>query len=106
MTLPIRSVSAFWRLALGATLTALVGLPLSAAGTGPTHPRPIPRDRTVVRQPATVPPCQQGPLIIPPCPQNTVLVIFDAPVYDENGIFVVCLEKVHFCIPEGLQPEG
>jgi hypothetical protein len=34
------------------------------------------------------------------------LVIFDSPVFDESGLFVICLEKVPFCLPEGLMPEG
>ena len=71
------------------------------SGGRPDHTR-----RTVVRRPATLPNCQQGPMIIPPCPANTTLVIWDSPVYDENGIFVVCTEKVPFCVPEGLEPEG
>jgi hypothetical protein len=28
------------------------------------------------------------------------------PVYDEDGLFVVCYKKVPFCIPENLEPEG
>lgn len=70
-------------------------------GGRPDGPR-----RAVIRQPASLPQCQQGPMIIPPCPGGTKLVIFDAPVYDENGLFVVCLEKVPFCIPKELEPEG
>ena len=61
---------------------------------------------TVVRNPRDLPPCQQGPLIIPPCPAGTDLVIFEAPVYDDDGLFVICTKKVPYCIPEGLQPEG
>ncbi len=61
---------------------------------------------TIVRNPRDVPPCQQGPLIIPPCPLGTDLVIFDSPVYDDNGLFVICTKKVPYCVPEGLKPEG
>jgi hypothetical protein len=65
------------------------------------------RDRaTIVRNPRDLPPCQQGPLIIPPCPAGTDLVIFDSPVYDDDGLFVICTKKVPYCIPEGLEPEG
>jgi len=66
----------------------------------------LPRGRVVIRHPSNVPQCDQGPLIIPPCGNNKVLVIFDQPVYDDDGIFVVCYKKVPFCVPAGLQPEG
>ena len=64
------------------------------------------RGRVVIRQPSHVPQCQQGPLIIPPCPPGTNLVIFDSPVYDDDGLFVVCFKKVPYCIPSDLEPEG
>ena len=109
MTLQTRCLSVCWRLGLGAILAVLVSVPLSAAfGNDSARIRPErpPRDRVISRQPAHLPQCEQGPLIIPPCPAGTDLVIYDQPVYDDDGIFIVCLEKVPYCIPEGLRPEG
>jgi hypothetical protein len=35
-----------------------------------------------------------------------MLVIFDQPVYDDDGLFVICFKKVPYCIPDDLRPEG
>ena len=40
------------------------------------------------------------------CAKGTVSVLYDMPVYDEDGLFVVCYKKVPFCIPKNLEPEG
>ena len=40
------------------------------------------------------------------CPKGTHSILYDMPVYDEDGLFVVCYKKVPFCIPDNLEPEG
>ncbi|MCP5237348.1 MAG: hypothetical protein H6945_16545 [Zoogloeaceae bacterium] len=54
-----------------------------------------------------VPQCpDQGPIVVEPCAVDETLIIFDQPVYDDDGLFVVCTEKVPYCVPSGLEPEG
>ena len=60
----------------------------------------------VARNPSHLPQCDQGPMIIPPCPAGTQLVIHDQPEFDEDGLFVICLKKVPYCLPDNLRPEG
>jgi hypothetical protein len=40
------------------------------------------------------------------CPKGTVSIVHEMPVYDEDGLFVVCYKKVPFCVPEDLEPAG
>ena len=40
------------------------------------------------------------------CPEGSSLIIWDAPVYDEEGLFVVDSEPTPVCIPDDLEPEG
>lgn len=40
------------------------------------------------------------------CPKGTVSIVHEMPVYDEDGLFVVCYKKVPICVPEGLEPAG
>ena len=109
VTIRTRDVSGCLRLALGVILAAQIFLPPTPASAHDDS-RPIPpRDRreVVIPDPANLPQCSdQRPIIIPACPPGLELVIFDSPVYDESGLFVICLEKVPFCLPEGLMPEG
>ena len=64
--------------------------------------------KIVIRDRSNLPECpnQGGPVFVEPCPEGYELVIFDQPVYDRDGIFVICLERVPYCIPVGLEPEG
>ncbi len=109
MTIRTRDVSGCLRLALGVILAAQIFLPPAPASAHRPDVIP-PRDRreVVIPDPANLPQCpDQGPIIIPACPPGLELVIFDSPVFDEEtGLFVICLEKVPFCLPEGLMPEG
>lgn len=88
------------------------GLALAAAATAQTAVEDYrPDDRRagdiLIRDRSSVPECpNQGPQIIPPCEAGTELVLFDAPVLDEDGLFLICTKKVPFCIPEGLGPQG
>ena len=111
MTIRTRDVSGCLRLALGVILAAQIFLsPAPASAHDDRRPDGIPpRDRreVVIPDPANLPQCpEQGPIIIPACPPGLELVIFDSPVFDESGLFVICLEKVPYCLPEGLMPEG
>ena len=66
-------------------------------------------DRITLGNPAEVPQCANQPPIIlpvPPCPEGRTPILFDQPVYDDQGLFVVCLKKTPFCIPDDLEPEG
>ncbi|MEO0536563.1 MAG: hypothetical protein AAF215_22125 [Cyanobacteria bacterium P01_A01_bin.123] len=40
------------------------------------------------------------------CPEGTHLVMFDQPIYDEEGLFVVGYEPVPYCIDDDLEPAG
>ena len=111
MTIRTRDVSGCLRLALGVILAAQIFLPPAPASAHDvSRPDGIPpRDRpeVVIPDPANLPQCSdQGPIIIPACPPGLELVIFDSPVFDDSELFVICLEKVPYCLPEGLRPEG
>ena len=41
-----------------------------------------------------------------PCPEGQILIMWDKPIYDEQGLFVIGHEKVPVCIPENTQPAG
>jgi hypothetical protein len=82
-------------------------MPVPASQNSLQSPRRIPKGWVVLRQPSTAPQCgDQGPLIIPPCPDDLTLVIFDQPVYDNDGLFIVCLKKVPYCIDPNNIPAG
>ena len=85
-------------------LTALFAISIPASAAGMPDSRPT--GAVKVRNPSTLSQCDQGPMVIQPCPAGTTLVIHDQPVYDENGLFVICLEKVPYCLPDDLRPEG
>ncbi len=40
------------------------------------------------------------------CPEGSSLIMWDAPIYDEEGLFVVDTEPMPVCIPDDLEPEG
>ena len=63
--------------------------------------------KILIRDRSDVPICpNQGPVIIARCPTGTELVVFDKPIYDSEGFFVICYEKAPYCIPTGIGPEG
>ena len=56
---------------------------------------------------AVVPQCPaDGPVVVQPCAVDETLILFDQPVYDDDGLFLVCTETVPYCVPAGLEPEG
>jgi hypothetical protein len=40
------------------------------------------------------------------CPEGTVLIMWDMPIYDEDGLFVIGYEPTPFCVDEDLEPAG
>ncbi|MEL6139449.1 MAG: hypothetical protein AAFQ61_04090 [Cyanobacteria bacterium J06626_23] len=40
------------------------------------------------------------------CPEGTILVMFDMPIYDDDGLFVIGFEPIPFCIDEDTEPAG
>jgi hypothetical protein len=44
--------------------------------------------------------------LVAKCPAGTVRVMFDVPVYDEDGLFVVGYDRRPFCVPVDLEPAG
>jgi hypothetical protein len=40
------------------------------------------------------------------CPEGTVLVMWDMPIYDDEGLFVIGYEPTPFCVDEDLEPAG
>ncbi|ERN42073.1 hypothetical protein KR51_00014140 [Rubidibacter lacunae KORDI 51-2] len=40
------------------------------------------------------------------CPEGTVLIMWDKPIYDEEGLFVVGYEPTPICVDEDLEPAG
>lgn len=40
------------------------------------------------------------------CPEGTILVMFDMPIYDDDGLFVVGYEPTPICIDEDTVPAG
>jgi len=93
---------------LGAGLLALAVL-VTAVGTGaPTARADGPTAVVSPTPPARVPArtIAVGNLLGPGCPEGTVLVIFDQPVYDKNGLFVIGTTPVPYCVPVGLEPAG
>ena len=52
------------------------------------------------------PSCGSEPGLAARCPAGSVATPFEMPVYDEEGLFVVCYETVSVCIPEDLEPAG
>ncbi|MGE0545043.1 MAG: hypothetical protein AB7R89_33215 [Dehalococcoidia bacterium] len=59
-----------------------------------------------VRPPSPAPTAPIGRLLGPGCPAGTVLIMWEKPVYDADGLFVVDWELVPYCIPEDLEPAG
>jgi hypothetical protein len=51
-------------------------------------------------------PFETGFGFIPPCPTGTELIMFEMPVYDSEGLFIIGFELVPFCIPENRYPAG
>ena len=89
------------------SLAVLLTLPLLLVTVVAFAHPPTEVRATKILDPAHLPQCQQqGPIIIPACPTGTHLVIWDAPDYDDSGLFVVCLKKEPVCIQDGLGPEG
>jgi len=95
---------------LGAGLLALALL--AGAGMGLASPAARADGPTAVVSP-TPPPVRApartiavGGLLGPSCPAGTILVIFDQPVYDRNGLFVIGTTPVPYCVPEDLEPAG
>jgi hypothetical protein len=84
-------------------LTALLAISIPASAANMRDSGPV--GAVKVRNPSTLSQCDQGPMVIPPCPAGTTLVIHDQPVYDENGLFIICLEKVPYCLPDDLRPQ-
>jgi hypothetical protein len=59
------------------------------------------------RTPAPTPAPPSGPVLGGlSCPEGEVLVMFDMPVYDANGLFIVGYVPVPFCVDEDLEPVG
>lgn len=40
------------------------------------------------------------------CPEGTVLIMWDMPIYDDEGLFVIGYEPTPFCVDEDLEPAG
>lgn len=40
------------------------------------------------------------------CPEGTQLIIWNQPIYDEEGLFVVDHEPTPYCIDEDFEPAG
>ena len=87
---------------LGAGLLVLTLLVAAGMGMGSRTARAD--GSTPVRVPART--IAVGGLLGPSCPKGTVLVIFDQPVYDDNGLFVIGTTPVPYCVPVGLEPAG
>jgi hypothetical protein len=97
---------------IGAGLFALALLVVSGMGSaaptaradGPV--RATPSGAIAARLPAPAPARPFGQLLGPSCPEGTILIMWDMPVYDSDGLFVVGHVSVPFCIPEDLEPAG
>jgi hypothetical protein len=93
---------------IGAGLFALALLITSGLGGGvPTTSADGPATVvTVAPSPTPRPVRPAGGTLIAKCPEGTVLVVFDQPVYDESGLFVIGTKPVPYCVPEDLEPAG
>ena len=40
------------------------------------------------------------------CPEGTYLVIWDQPIYDDEGLFIIGYEPTPYCIDEDTEPAG
>jgi hypothetical protein len=97
---------------IGAGLLALALLAVSAIG--PTAPAAradgsalASRSGSIaVRPPWPAPTPPNGRLLGPGCPEGTVLILWNKPIYDADGLFVVGWELVPYCVPEDLEPAG
>jgi hypothetical protein len=97
---------------VGAGLLTLALLVVS--GIGPNAPAAradgsvlASRSGTIVsRPPSPAPTSPNGRLLGPGCPEGTVLIMWNKPIYDANGLFVIGWESVPYCIPEDLEPAG
>jgi len=80
---------------------------LVAAGMGPAAPMAsadsLASGVTVAQPPAQRP--ARG-VLVARCPEGTILIIFDQPVYDPSGLFVIGSKPVPYCVPEDLEPAG
>ena len=45
-------------------------------------------------------------VLVQPCPEGQKRVMWDKPIYDKQGKFVVGYEKVPICVPDDLEPAG
>lgn len=102
-----------WRISLTAALALTITTAQAQDGYGYRPAETIPGssgaapDRITIRDRSNLPQCpNQGPIVVRPCAGDETLILFDQPVYDNEGLFVVCLEKVPYCIPAGLDPAG
>jgi len=65
------------------------------------------RDAPYSLQRRNVPPANGGVVFgSNGCPEGSSLIMWDAPIYDEEGLFVVDSEPTPVCIPDNLEPEG
>lgn len=69
-----------------------------AQGLSNTFERQQPQRRRPIKRPNKV--------LGQPCPEGQILIMWDKPIYDEQGLFVVGHEKVPVCIPENTEPAG
>jgi hypothetical protein len=93
---------------IGAGLFTLALLVASGlGGTAPTARADGPAT-TVIAAPSSTPrPVRPAAgTLIAKCPEGTVLVVFDQPVYDASGLFVIGYKPVPYCVPEDLEPAG
>jgi hypothetical protein len=103
-----------WRTALTIALALTVGTAAEAKDRHGFRPAEVipgsqgtAPDRITIRDRSELPQCpNQGPIVVTPCGADETLILFDQPVYDDEGLFVVCLEKVPYCVPTGVGPEG
>lgn len=79
-----------------------------AGGASPAPSRPAGPDTlggALVRDQSHLEQCpNQGPVILDACPEGKVVVFWDQPVYDDEGLFVICLKRAPFCIDPGAEP--
>lgn len=87
---------------------------LAVSGFGPTAPSARADGSAVVsrsgaiaaRPPSPAPTPPNGRILGPGCPAGTVLIMWEKPIYDADGLFVIDWELVPYCMPEDLEPAG
>lgn len=89
-----------------ASLTALIttvplgvfAMPMIAQRQSPQYQ--LKKERT------TNHPVAGSTILVQPCPEGQKRIIWEQPIYDENGLFVVGHKKVAICVPKNGTPAG